>query len=223
MDRLHEAGYRALGLLELVDHMHQGLPFPERSFAITFDDGYRSVYEQAFPVLQRYGWSATVFLAVGTNGNRSESERLPSMCERPMLSWGEIREMQRYGITFGAHTLTHPDLTELSVDRINVEVRDSKGIIEDALSARVSSFAYPFGRYNKVCREIVSRYFACACSDKLGLTRAGSDVYALQRVDSYYLRTERLFSTMLTRLFPFYVWARAVPRQIRRFAQFRTG
>src|ERR687896_2746160 len=79
--RLYDSGYRTLGLPELVDHVRQGVPFPDRSFAMTFDDGYQSVYDHAFPILQRYDFSATIFLAVGENGTRSESERLPPMCE----------------------------------------------------------------------------------------------------------------------------------------------
>jgi peptidoglycan/xylan/chitin deacetylase (PgdA/CDA1 family) len=147
MAQLHNTGYRTLNLTELVDSLHQALPFPERSFAITFDDGYQSVYEQAFPILERYGFSATVFLTVGANGKQMETERLPSMCERSMLSWHEIKEMHRSGIAFGAHTLTHPDLTRLPIQDLEAEVVSGKAVIEDALGTQVTSFAYPFGRY----------------------------------------------------------------------------
>ena len=68
MAKLHESGFRALSLLEAVDDLRRGNPFPKRSFVITFDDGYQSVYDQAFPVLQRHGMSATVFLTVGDRG-----------------------------------------------------------------------------------------------------------------------------------------------------------
>src|SRR5262245_65337195 len=85
MAALHAAGHRALPLLQVVDCLNRSLPFPDRSFAITFDDGYESVYSHAFPILQRYGWSATVFLTVGAHGNRTGAERLPSLGERTML------------------------------------------------------------------------------------------------------------------------------------------
>jgi peptidoglycan/xylan/chitin deacetylase (PgdA/CDA1 family) len=214
--RLYDSGYRTLGLPELVDHVRQGVPFPDRSFAMTFDDGYQSVYDHAFPILQRYGFSATVFLTVGDNGSTADSERLPSMCERSMLSWREIREMHRRGIAIGGHTLTHPDLTRLRGEHLKAEVVSGKDVIEDALGAQVDSFAYPFGRYDQQCREIVSRHFVCACSDRLGLLRAGSDPYAMERVDTYYLRSEKLFAAIPTKFFPLYIHARAVPRQLRR-------
>ena len=216
MARLHENGYRTLGLPELIDHMQQGVPFPECSFAITFDDGYQSVYEQAFPILQRYGFSSTVFLTVGAKGNKTAAERLPQMEGRSMLSWGEIKEMRRSGVTFGAHTLTHPDLTRLPLAELNSQVYDSKAVIEDTLGSDVTCFAYPYGRYDKRCRDVVSRHFLCACSDKLGFVRPSSDPYAVERVDTYYLQSETLFTSLFAGWFPYYVWARAVPRQLRR-------
>jgi peptidoglycan/xylan/chitin deacetylase (PgdA/CDA1 family) len=212
---LRDRGHRTLGLLELADRIRRGASFPERFFVITFDDGYRSVYEQAFPVLQRYGMTATVFLTVGN----TKKKRLPTMEGRSMLSWHEIKEMHRSGIAFGVHTLTHPDLTRLPAERLETEVVGGKRVIEDALGSKVDTFAYPFGRYDKRCRELVSRHFLCACSDRLGLLRRNTDLYAMERVDAYYLRSERLFQAMLTSLFPLYVKARSIPRLIRRALQ----
>ena len=60
MRLLHERGYRTVNLADIADGMRKGLSFPEQSFVITFDDGYRSVYDAAFPVLQRYRMTATV-------------------------------------------------------------------------------------------------------------------------------------------------------------------
>jgi peptidoglycan/xylan/chitin deacetylase (PgdA/CDA1 family) len=219
MARLHDNGWKTLSLPEIVDHANRGISFPERSFAITFDDGYQSVYNRAFPILQGYGFSATVFLTVGENRSRTNSDRLPSMCDRTMLSWNEIKEMHRTGITFGAHTLTHPDLTRLRGDQLEAEVAGAKAVIEDTLGTQVTDFAYPFGRYDDRSREIVSHHFVCACSDKLGLTRIGSDVYAMERVDAYYLRNDRLFDVMLTRIFPSYIRLRSIPRGVRRTIQ----
>lgn len=213
--RLHENGYQTLSLLEAVDHLRQGSPFPDRSLVITFDDGYQSVYEHAFPILQRYGMRATVFLTVGENVTGEQAHRLPSLEGRTMLAWREIREMHDWGIRIGAHTLTHCDLTLQPAGQIEAEILDSKSAIETELGAPVDCFAYPFGRHDHRSREIVKRHFACACSVKLGLITAGSDPYALERVDAYYLRTDRLFDILLTSLFPWYLRARSVPRTIR--------
>ncbi|HSO75661.1 MAG TPA: polysaccharide deacetylase family protein [Blastocatellia bacterium] len=214
--KLRDHGYHTIDLMEAVGMVKRGETFPDRSFVITFDDGYRNAYSEAFPVLQQSGMSATVFVTVGEAWT-SGSTRLPSQSGRDMLSWDEIREMHASGsIRFGAHTLTHPDLTTLPADRVEAEVRDSKSIIEDALSAPVASFAYPFGRYDERSREIASRHFECACSDRLGLITAKSDAFALERVDAYYLRTDRLFDILFTNSFSRYIWARSVPRRIKR-------
>jgi peptidoglycan/xylan/chitin deacetylase (PgdA/CDA1 family) len=217
--RLHENGYKTLSLLEAANFLRQGKSFPNRCFVITFADGYQTVFDEAFPVLRQYEISATVFLTVGQKWIFKPADPLPSIEGRSMLSWGEIQEMQRWGIAFGAHTLTHPDLTRLPYQRVEAEVCNSKAIIEDTLGAPVACFAYPYGRYDNRCHELVQQYFVCACSDKLGLITGSSDLYALERVDAFYLRTERLFDLMLSRFFPWYIRARNIPRRVRRAIQ----
>jgi peptidoglycan/xylan/chitin deacetylase (PgdA/CDA1 family) len=190
--------------------------FPEKSFVITFDDGYETVYDVAFPILQNYGMSATIFITVGENGTQKNGERIPSLEGRSMLNWREIQEMKRWGIEFGAHTLTHPDLTRLSRDRMEKEICDSKKIIENILGTPISCFAYPYGRYNESVLKLVQQHFTCASSDKLGFINANSEPHTLERVDAYYLRTETLFNLTLTRWFSGYIWACSIPRWIRR-------
>ena len=216
MAKLCDAGYRTLGLLDLAHMIRHRRPLPDRSFTITFDDGYQSVYEQAFPILQHFGFSATVFLTVGKKGERIALERLPSMEGRSMLSWGEIKEMHRCGIAIGAHTLTHPDLTRLDFTQARIEILRSKEIIENVLGEAVNYFAYPYGRYDNRNRQLVRQHFVCACSDQLGLVHASTDLHAVERVDAYYLRTEKLLSLISSVLFPLYIKARSVPRTIRR-------
>jgi len=217
--KLYEKGYRTVSLLEAANCLGRGKRFSDRSFVITFDDGYESIYKEAFPVLQYYGLSATVFLTVGEKEATNPAYRLPSLNGRSMLSWTEIQEMKRWGILFGAHTLNHPDLTRIPRERMEVEIRDSKKIIENSLGTPVSSFAYPYGRYNKPIRDLVQQHFASACSDKLGLMSVNSDPYALERVDAYYLRTDKLFDLIWTRAFPSYIQVRGIFRRIRRAIQ----
>jgi peptidoglycan/xylan/chitin deacetylase (PgdA/CDA1 family) len=213
LTRLADRGLRTMSLAQVLACIREDAPFPDRSVVITFDDGYESVYEVAFPVLRRLGMMATVFLTVGASGNE---ERLPSREGRVMLRWDQIREMHRHGIEFGAHTCTHPDLTRLSDDQIEAEVRDSRVILEQALGIPVPRFSYPYGRYDRRVRGIVKRHFDSACSDRLRLASRDSDPYALERVDTFYLRRERLLGLAATAWLPWYVRACAVPREARR-------
>jgi hypothetical protein len=216
LTRLTDRGYRTIGLLDAAHRIAQRQPFPERTFVITIDDGYRAVYEVAFPIIQRLGLSATVFLTVGRALRPDLDARLPDLEGRTMLSWPEIREMHDGGMEFGAHTLTHPYLNRIPTEDARVEISQSKAAIEETLGAEVRSFCYPFGYVDSRTRDVVARQFDCACGGhSLGLVTARSDVYALKRVDAYYLRSDLLFGLIATPMFPFYVAARQVPRGAR--------
>jgi peptidoglycan/xylan/chitin deacetylase (PgdA/CDA1 family) len=223
MDGLHQRGYRALPLLEAAERVRQGRQFPPRSLVLTFDDGYQSVYREAFPVLQRYEMSATIFVTTGEHRPSGPGQRLPSCEHQPMLNWGEIREMHHWGVEIGAHTCTHPDLTRLPTEKIQAELCDSKAIIEDMLGAAVRSFAYPYGRYDRRSQEIAQQCFQCACSDILGQVTRHSCPHALERVDAYYLRPDGLFGLMLTKWFPMYLSLRRLARGAKRALRARAG
>ena len=91
-----------------------------RYVVITFDDGFRDFYTNAFPILEKYGFTATMFLSTGfiNNGSRFKGGKC--------LSWDEVRELHNKGIEFGSHTVTHPQLKTLNKKQIEYEVRKSK-------------------------------------------------------------------------------------------------
>lgn len=214
--QLRDAGWRCFGLREAIALSNHGGGFPPCAFVITFDDGYRSVYGQAFPVLMEYDMTATVFLATGDARPTRGGTQLLSLNGREMLHWAEIREMNERGIAFGAHTLTHPDLRRLPDAEVERELRDSQALIAEALGGEITTMAYPFGRYDARSRAIAAQYFEGACSDRLGLVNARSDVYALERVDAYYLRAAWTRGLMTSKGFPWYLGLRNIPRKLRR-------
>ncbi|HEX9445981.1 MAG TPA: polysaccharide deacetylase family protein, partial [Candidatus Binatia bacterium] len=113
--------------------------------------------------------------------------------------------------------------TRLPVEQIEAEIARSQTIVEDRLGSAAAGFAYPFGRYDARSRAVAERCFECACSDRLGLATDQSDLFALERVDAYYLRGERLFELMLSGIFPWYVKARSIPRAVRRAVERSRG
>jgi peptidoglycan/xylan/chitin deacetylase (PgdA/CDA1 family) len=138
MKWLHEAGYQTLTLPQLWAAFERGT-VPPKTTVVTFDDGYRDFYTDAFSSLRRYGFTASVFLAT------SRIQSTPARIEgADYLTWNEVRELHAEGIDFGSHTVSHPDLRSLGPEEINYELGFSKETIEDHLSASVSSFAYPF-------------------------------------------------------------------------------
>jgi peptidoglycan/xylan/chitin deacetylase (PgdA/CDA1 family) len=215
MAKLRAHDYRTLGFSEAAALLRERQPLPERSVVLTFDDGDATVYQRAWPVLQEHGMTATVFVLPGPGG-ATAGEPARSFLGRRLLTAGETVELHRGGIELGSHTLHHPVLPHLSDAALDVELRDSRAAIEDLLGTSVSSFAYPYGRHDRRCRRIVGRYFACACTDALGLAGPGNDVLALPRVEAHYLRHERLFDLIFTSRLPWYLRLRNFPRRIRR-------
>lgn len=223
MRQLHSRGYKTIDLTEVVDVLRSGRPFPSKTVAITFDDGYWSFYAEAFPVLQEYGMTATVFIATGDPRHGTSGDRVPTLEGREMLGWSQIREMARSRIHFGAHSQSHPDLRTLSNPDLSREIVGSKDALEDRLGQPVTSFAYPFGLFDARSRAIVQEHFAVGCSDALGFVEAASDPWTLERLDTYYLRTEARFGMFFQPWFPSYLRARNVPRRLRRWVQGAAG
>jgi peptidoglycan/xylan/chitin deacetylase (PgdA/CDA1 family) len=139
MKYLHENGYRTASLPEIVSQLQGKAAVVDNRVVITFDDGYRDFYQHAFPVLSQYGFSATVFLPTAYIGDHPVQ-----FMGKDCLTWAEVRELNNHGILFGSHTVTHPQLRELSVPAIKVEIGNSKAMIEEKLGSAVRSFAYPY-------------------------------------------------------------------------------
>jgi len=135
---LRQAGYRTIALDGLMRGFEDGTDL-SNTVAITFDDGYQDFLTDAMPVLKQYGFTGTVFLATGRI--QQDSMRFEGV---DYLTWQDVRDLHNEGITFGSHTVTHPDLRCLGPEQIEYELAYSKEVIEQKLGAPVTSFSYPF-------------------------------------------------------------------------------
>jgi peptidoglycan/xylan/chitin deacetylase (PgdA/CDA1 family) len=190
-------------------------PLPARAVGITFDDGFESVYTRAFPILERYGFSATVFLVTGHCGGQNNwpAQPLDIPC-MPLMSWAQIEELDRCGIEFGAHTIGHPRLDQLSLSDLARELRDPKVQIEERLGHAIETFAYPYGRYNETVRELVGSIYKGAYSARPGMVTENSDPLELARIDFAYVSPDWVFRQLTNPLFPTYVNMRLVLRTL---------
>jgi peptidoglycan/xylan/chitin deacetylase (PgdA/CDA1 family) len=111
----------------------------DKSVIITFDDGLQDFLENAFPILFRANFLATVYLVTGWV--RKQSGRYNG---KKYLTWTQVRELKKVGIEFGSHTVSHPQLWKLSKKEIHKEVLVSKQTIEDQLGSRIELFSYPY-------------------------------------------------------------------------------
>ena len=215
MRLLHQMGVRVVPLAEIWRLLNAGAS-AGNLVAITFDDGYRNAYDVGFSVLRLYGFPATIFLVSGHCGKTATWPRQPAhMRSLPLLSWPEVREMSAAGITFGSHTRTHPDLTRLPASVVEEEMVASKRAIEDATGLPVLLFAYPYGAYDARVQALASTHFRVACSTRLGFIRQGSDPFALERIDVYYLRAPRFFRRIFSPEIDTYIRMRRTLRDLR--------
>ncbi|CAF0697301.1 hypothetical protein MPNT_210039 [Candidatus Methylacidithermus pantelleriae] len=127
-----------------------------RSLLLTFDDGYQSVFTQAFPILERYRMRAIVFLVAGHLGNRNLWDARLGYPERRLMSKEEVLGWIGAGHAIGAHTISHPDLCQLSRKQAREEICGSKKALEDRFGVPVRYFAYPYGRWNPWVVELVA-------------------------------------------------------------------
>jgi peptidoglycan/xylan/chitin deacetylase (PgdA/CDA1 family) len=139
MKFLQENGFSSINLNEAVAHLKSPRSELARPVVVTFDDGYRDFLTSAFPVLEKHGFTATVFLPTGLVGDSSRSFK-----GIDCLTWSEVRELHAAGVLFGSHTVTHPQLRSVEWKMVQFEVQSSKQAIEDRLSCAVQSFSYPY-------------------------------------------------------------------------------
>ena len=129
---LAERGYRSL-LLEDVPRISADGNY----VVITFDDGLAGNYRHALPILKKYGFKATFFVAVG------------SVSSDRFMSWAELKELVKNGMSVQSHTMSHRPLETLSDDEIHKELYESRQAIEQRLNTTVSALSFPHGSYNR--------------------------------------------------------------------------
>ena len=158
---------------------------------ITFDDGYGNNFENAFPLLKKYGCTATIFIVTDFIDGSIASGKFcgEGLSLRP-LTWDEIKIMDSAGIAFGSHTKTHPALAGLPESTIASELQDSKHRIETELGHVIDSMAYPFGNrtsFNPLVVKVAAESgYSHAYTNIMGANNSGySDEFALRRVRIY--------------------------------------
>lgn len=154
---LKDNGWHVVRLADLAEFMAGRKALPQRSVAITFDDGYESVYRHAFPLLKKHGMPATLFVYTDFVGARDA------------LGWTQMDEMLRSGLVdIQSHSKTHRNLAERQAEDgeaalrawLDTELRNSKQTIERRLGpagVQVRHFAYPYGEANEAVLEAMRR------------------------------------------------------------------
>lgn len=184
LQRLRHDDVALVSLKELIHEKGHG-----DRVALTFDDGMTSVVEKAAPILAAHAAPATVFVVseyVGRNNSwPSQPDDAPAYS---LMPWSDLRGLAAAGWEIGAHTATHPMLTNLSQEQLQSELTEAQSRLEDELQVSVSSFAYPYGAWDETIESHVGKIYSRAVTTRLGCLTGASRSTRLPRLDSYYLR-----------------------------------
>ena len=149
---LARLGYETISFGDWLAYRRGEGTLPRRPVIITFDDGYRSLAPLAWPLLRRFGFSATVFLVSDLIGKTNAWD--PPQPVEALLGPAEIAEMQAGGIQFESHTRTHPALTMIPAEEALEQLTSSRAALAGLLGTPVTVLCYPFGKQNASVRDL---------------------------------------------------------------------
>lgn len=159
MEYLMKKNYKVISMEEAFQ-MIKNKSIYGKYIVLTFDDGYKDVFDNAFPILKQFNYPSIHYLVPGY----IESNRVFSwdkeLGESRLMNWKQIMELQKDKlIIIGSHTLNHYDLDTLDEETLRDELEESKNILEDMIEKRITHFAYPRGIYSKEVEKILCEFY----------------------------------------------------------------
>jgi peptidoglycan/xylan/chitin deacetylase (PgdA/CDA1 family) len=207
MRYLKEHEYCCMACMDLLH-----LPKPEelrrkKAFVLTFDDGFEDFYTQAYPILHRYGFTATVFLVTDQIGKKSNwtSEMGPQM-----LTWEQIHALSVEKFTFGSHTCTHACLLHMPEEQVRHELTDSKELLQARLGREIPLLAYPFGDSNDEIRRMAMQ---AGYQIAFGVITGEPGPFNLWRYEFTSKDSLQMFTIKLSPVYSFYIRLRGWVRE----------
>jgi peptidoglycan/xylan/chitin deacetylase (PgdA/CDA1 family) len=153
----------------------------ERPVVITFDDGYADLHEHALPLLQRFGFPATVFVTTGWL--RDAGRHAAGRPLGRMLTWRQTEEVAACGVEIGAHGHSHAQLDQLGDADLREDLHRSRHLLQDRLGRPIATMAYPYGYSSaRVRREAAACGYTAACAVANALSTGRDDAFAVPRL-----------------------------------------
>jgi peptidoglycan/xylan/chitin deacetylase (PgdA/CDA1 family) len=212
LEGLLEDGVRVVPLAELLHADPAGGP----RAALTFDDGLRSVHRWALPLLLELGLPALVYVVTDRVGrdNRWPGQD-PAVPRFELMSWAELGELARAGVSIGSHTQSHARLDRLADEELDAELLLSRRRIEDELGVPAAHFAFPCGVHDPRSVERAARVYDTAVTTEMRFLQRAREPHRLPRIESYYLRSAAQHRPWFGRRTRAYLAARAFLRRLR--------
>ena len=195
---------------------HSNIP-SSKPVVLTFDDGFRDFLVNAWPVLMDLGFRSTVYLPTEFIGQ-------PRMAfkDKACLTWGEVRDLVKSGVTFGSHTASHPVLYDLSWEEIRRELLQSRLRMEDQLQMPISRFSYPYafpqedyGFVRRFKEELNEQGYSSGVTTIIGRAQSSCDVLCLPRVPINERDDQDLFEAKIKGAYDWMGGAQACFRKMR--------
>jgi len=201
LDYLRDNEFTVVGLPEMIEALQNQSPLAAKSVAITFDDGYISIYEKAFPMLQEYGFPFTLFVSTGPIDARQAN----------YMNWEQIREMSDAGVTIANHMVEHPYMLDRAGDEDDARwlerMRDELLTAEETISSETGQehrfLAYPYGEFNQQLKTMLAEEGFVGLAQNSGAVGYHSDFLALPRypLASIYANLETAATKFATKAF----------------------
>lgn len=171
MSYMRDKGYESVSLNELYNAFYNNEILPPKPFVITFDDGYEDNYTNAFPIVEKYGFTATVFMVSSYIDGDG------------FLSWTQLRELVANEWEVAGHTVSHPYLSQCDRKALFNELLSSKETLEKGLGQPIKFFAYPYGDVNEdVAQAVKDSGYVMAFTTKRGWVDLSLDKWHQKRV-----------------------------------------
>jgi peptidoglycan/xylan/chitin deacetylase (PgdA/CDA1 family) len=183
---LFENKFRVITISKMLQFFQQK-EITSKCVVLTFDDGYESLLMNATPILEKYSFSATLFLLTGAVGKKTYGDLNTQNSTFPEndgpLNWGQLKIMEQSGWDIQSHSCNHYIHNIIKNDVLENEMRSSKEEIENNLQKTVTFYSYPCGSYNTRCLQMLKATgYEAAFSVHPGMATRNSDVRRLPRI-----------------------------------------
>ncbi|MEQ8313747.1 MAG: polysaccharide deacetylase family protein [Gammaproteobacteria bacterium] len=179
LEYLRDNDFHVMPLNQMVEALRKGESIPDRAVAITFDDGYISIYETAFPMLQEFDMPFTLFLSTGPIDQGLSG----------YMNWDQIKEMSDAGVLIANHMVTHPYMLEREqgesesawLNKLRAELLEAESAIELHTGRSHRYLAYPYGEFNPAIKQMLAEEGFTGFAQNSGAIGPNSDYLALPR------------------------------------------
>lgn len=184
MDVLKRAGFHFIDAQEFLCFLQGKAGVPRRAILLTFDDCYTDLLSAAWPILKERGIPAIAFAVSGRLGATNDWDKKYGAPQLQLLDADQLRQLAQVGVVIGAHSRTHPQLIDLSVEELPEEIAGSVNDLEAIGLERPCFFAYPHGVYDQRVQQATRAVgLQAAFTVKPGLVQPHHDPFQLPRIE----------------------------------------